>query len=313
MAMLVSEITLGIDVSKDELVICVWETGEITHLVNDQASIQSWLDAQHGTLRVAIEPTSSYHLAFVEQAHAMRLSVYPVNPRQLAHYREAINVRNKTDPQDAWLLARYLAHEAASLRPIRPLSARAQQLWSLLKRRAVLVEARKQLDQSLRDISLPRKALFSEIRRVINRIDQRMKKLLKQLGWQDDYRRCLTIPGIGVLNAIALVSVFHRGTFATADAFVAFIGFDVRLRESGRFKGQRKLTKRGEAEVRRLLWCAAQPARSYRPFDRYYQQQLEKGLSKIAAKVILARKITRIAFALLSKQQSFKKQEIAYS
>lgn len=313
MAMPVSEITLGIDVSKDELVICVWESGEITRLDNDPATIKAWLAAQAGPLRVAIEPTSTYHLSVVEQAHAMGIAVYAVNPRQLAHYREAINVRNKTDPQDAWLLARYLAHEAASLRPLSPLCAKAQQLWSLLKRRAVVVEARKQLEQSLRDIRLPRKALFREIRRVTDRIDRRMKVLLAQLGWQDDYRRCRSIPGIGDLNAIALVSVFHRGAFAAADAFVAFIGFDVRVRESGRFKGQRKLTKRGEAEVRRLLWCAAQPARSYRPFDRFYQQQLDKGLSKIAAKVILARKLARIAFALLSNQQSFEKREIAYS
>ena len=48
------------------------------------------------------------------------------------------------------------------------------------------------------------------------------------------------------------------------------------------------------------------------PFDNYLQQQLEKGLSKIAAKVILARKLARIAFSLLANQQSFKKQVAAY-
>jgi len=62
-----------------------------------------------------------------------------------------------------------------------------------------------------------------------------------------------------------------------------------------------------------LLYCAAQPARSYQLFDDYYQRQLEKGLSKIAAKVALARKLARIAFSLLANQTSFKKQEIAYS
>ena len=99
---------------------------------------------------------------------------------------------------------------------------------------------------------------------------------------------------------------------AGSDAYVAFIGLDIQLRESGKFKGQRKLTKCGEAEIRRLLFCAAQVARSYPPFDNYLQQQLEKGLSKIATKVILARKLARIAFSLLANQQSFKKQVAAY-
>ena len=75
-----------------------------------------------------------------------------------------------------------------------------------------------------------------------------------------------------------------------------------------RYKGKRKLTKRGEAEVRRLLYCAAQPARCYQPFEAFYQRQLDKGLPKIAAKVILARKLARIAFSLMNKQQLFIKQ-----
>ena len=120
----------------------------------------------------------------------------------------------------------------------------------------------------------------------------------------------MSIPGIGPLNAAALVATYHRGAFANSDAFIAFIGMDVRLRESGHYRGKRKLTKRGEAELRRLLYCAAQPARCYQPFEDFYQRQLEKGLPKIAAKVILARKLARIAFTLISNQQMFIKQAI---
>lgn len=313
MAKAVTEITLGIDVSKDELVICDWQTEQLTRLRNEPAEIKAWLGQLYGPVQIAIEPTSSYHLQLVEQAHGLGITVYLINPRQLSHYRQAVGERNKSDPADAYLLARYLARESAALRPFTPPCAKAQQLWALLKRRAVLVQARQQLKQSFSDIRLSSKALFTELKKVLDRIDQRLQALLRTLGWWTDYRRCRSIPGVGPLNAIALVAVYHRGAFAGSDAFVAFIGFDVRLRESGKYKGQRKLTKCGEAEIRRLLYCAAQPARSYRPFDDYYQLQLQKGLSKIAAKVILARKIARIAFTLLSNQQSFKKQEIAYS
>jgi len=312
-AKLVTEITLGIDVCKDELVICDWDTEQLSTLENQPTDIKVWLKSLYGPVRIAIEPTSSYHLEFVEQAHALGFEVYLINPRQLVHYREAVNVRNKTDPQDAWLLARYLANEATSLRPFKPQCAKAQQLWSLLKRRAAAVRARTQLKQSFAQIKLPIKALFSEIQRVLDRIDECILTLIRKLGWWPDYQRCLTIPGLGRLNAAALVTVFHRGAFAGADAFVAFIGMDIRVRESGKFKGKCKLSKRGEAQVRRLLYCATQAARSYQPFDDFYQKQLDKGLTKIAAKCTLARKLARIAFALMSSQQSFIKQEIASS
>ena len=313
MAKTVLEITLGVDVSKDELVICEWATEQIIHLANRADEISQYLNALCGPVRLAVEPTSSYHLALVEQAHALGHTVYLINPRQLVHYRKAVNVRNKTDPADAWLLARYLGRECASLRAFKPQCAKAQRLWALLKRRAVAVRARQTLRQSLRDIRLPAKALFTEIQKLIARIDQRIRALVRELGWWADYQRCQSIPGIGEVNAAALLAVYHRGAFASSDAYVAFIGLDVRVRESGKFKGQRKLTKCGEAEIRRLLFCAAQGARSYPSFNNYLQRQLDKGLSKIAAKVILARKLARIAFTLISKQQTFKKQEIIYS
>ena len=312
MAKTVSEITLGIDVSQDELVIYDWDRQQLTTLANRPAEIHAWLKGVYGPVRLAVEPTSSYHLELVQQAQAAGGTVYLVNPRQLAHYRLAVGERHKTDATDAALLARYLAHEAAALRPFKPLDAKAQRLWALLKRRALLVGMRQQLQQSFRDLPLGTQGLYRELNRLIARLERLIRRLINELGWQADYRRCLSIPGIGDINAAALTAVFHRGAFAGSDAFVAFIGLDVRLRESGKFKGQSKLSKCGEPEIRRLLYCAAQAARSYRPFALYHQQQLDKGLCKIAAAVALARKIARIAFTLLNRQQTFKKQDIAY-
>lgn len=309
MAKRVEKITLGIDVAKDICVVHVWETTQTRDVPNQSKAIAAYLKSLQGPVRIAIESTSNYHRRWVELALARGFEVYLINPRQLAHYREVVNQRNKTDPADARLLARFLAHEAEQLRPCQPQDAHAQALWALLKRRAKVVEARKQLQLSFREIQLSAQALFTQFARLLARIDQRIQHAIQTLGWNDDYQRCLTIPGIGPLNAAALVATYHRGVFTSSDAFVAFIGIDVRMRESGGYKGKRKLTKRGEAEIRRLLYCATQPAASYPPFKAYYQQQIDKGLPKIAAKVILARKLARIAFALMRNQTLFIKTQ----
>jgi transposase len=302
----VCEITLGVDVSKDELVIYVWESGERLTLPNQPKAIKAWLKTLYGPVRLAIEPTSSYHLNMVEAAGALSHAVYLVNPRQLAHYREAVNERHKSDPEDAWLLARYLVHEAEQLRPYQLPCRQSQRLWALLKRRATVVAARKQVQQSLTEIQLSIQALLTQFERVLARIDRHIQILIRALGWSADYQRCLSIPGVGPLTAAALLTAYHRGAFASADAFIAFIGLDVRRRESGRYKGHRKLTKRGEAEIRRLLFCASQSAQHEPRFAEYYQRQLDKGLPKTAARIILGRKIARIAFTLISRQLSFK-------
>ncbi len=305
MAKRVEQSTLGIDVSKEQLDIYHWENEEWLCVANDRMAIREWLQRLSGPLRIAIESTSDYYLIVVEEADALGVAVYLINPRQLVHYREAVNRRNKTDREDARLLARYLVHEGSQLRPFRLQCKQAQQLWALLKRRGVVVSARKQLQQSLAGVKLSAKALFSQFQRLLERIDRRIQALIEALGWRGAYQRCLSIPGIGPLNAAALVAAYHRGTFASSDTFIAYLGLDVRVRQSGRFTGKRKLTKRGEAELRRLLYCAARPSRSHHRFESYYQRQIDKGLSKTAANVIVARKLARIAFTLIRNGQTF--------
>lgn len=295
--------TLGIDVSKDKLDVFQWDTQQHRPIDNDAGSIASTLRLLRPSA-IAVESTSDYHLAVVEQALALGIEVYLVNARELAHYRKAVGERNKTDATDAYLLARYLDRERDQLRRYRPVSRQAQQLWTLIKRRAKIVQMKTQLRQSLGPVMPVRSALRS-FDQLIARIDKRIANLIDQLGWQHQYQRCLTITGIGPINAAALVCAFNRGAFASADAFIAYLGLDVRIRESGMYRGKRKLTKHGEPELRRLLWCAAQPAINHPPFAAYLNRQLDKGLPKIAAKVVLARKLARIAFALMRDKSSF--------
>jgi len=224
-------------------------------------------------------------------------------------WRTTANERNKTDPLDAWLLARYLEHEADQLRPFQPRDPRAQRLWRLILHRATVVKSSQQLQQSFADVQVSVRGVLTQFRELLIRIDRQIVTLIRELGWWLDYRHCLSIPGIGATNAGALVAAYHRGSFAGSDAFVSYLGLDVRIRESGYFKGRRKLTKRGEPELRRLLFCASHPARHYPRFADYYQKQLDKGLSKTAARVILARKLARIAFTLMRNGEAFIREE----
>lgn len=307
-----SERIYGIDVAKDHLVICEWAREELLTVPNEPVAIAAWLDALDGLAKIALEPTSHYHLVLVEAALARRHAVYPVNPRQLVHYRQAVNLRHKSDPHDAWLLARFLAHEAAQLRPFQPQDRRAQRLWALLTRRATVVQSRQQLQQSMSAVQVSVQTLMTQFKHLLLRLDQQIQRLLRELGWWSDYQRCLSIPGIGAANAAALVAAYHRGAFPGSDTFVAYLGLDIRLRESGRYKGKRKLTKRGEPELRRLLFCATQAACNYPRFAAYRQRLLDRGMSKIAARVALSRKLARIAFTLISQQETFKRDERAY-
>lgn len=305
MAKHVAPITLGIDVAKDQHVIHCWNNNAKWTLDNQRSAIRTWLKQFTGPVRIALEPTSSYHLVLVDEAIQQGATVYLVNARQLAHYRHAVHLRNKTDAEDAWLLARYLEHEAGELRPFRPQSRKAQRLWGLITRRATVVQSRQRIQQSMREAGFSIRALITQFDQLLLRLEKQIQKLVRELGWWHEYRYCLSIPGVGPANAAALVTAYHRGVFSGSDAFIAYLGLDIRLRESGRFKGKSKLSKHGEPELRRLLYCASKPAQSHQRFADYHQRMLDKGMPKIAARVALARKLARIAFTLMDRRQYF--------
>lgn len=308
MAMPVQPIRVGVDVSKSDLA-CARSDGDgVTTISNQKKAIRQWLKSFSGAIQLAVEATNTYHLDLVEAAHALGHTVYVVDGYRLNNYRKSIGGRAKTDNSDARLLVRYLKNEGDELRPWSPPPKAYRAIQQLLSRRATLVRARVALQQSFNDLQGLRPSL-NALMRQITRLDQlirkRLKAALREHGWFADMRRCAQMEGIGELTATALVTAFHRGGFRSSDAFVAFLGLDVRVRDSGRSVGKRKLTKQGNSELRRLLHNAAMAARRSPIWQPFYQRCLDRGLKTTQALVALARKLVRVAFALLKNQSQY--------
>lgn len=308
MAKKVEATLIGVDVSKAELVLCQSGSKETLRVGNDRASIKRYLRGVPTGSCLGVEATNVYHLELVDQAHARGLEVYVISGFQLKHYRESIGGRAKTDASDAALMLRYLTHERACLRPWTPPPRGYRTLQCLLHRRAVLVQARTRLRQSLAGLPGMKptvKALLKRFDMLDAMLRKRIKEQLRVSGWGEDARRCQAIEGIGPITAAMLATLWHRGDFGSSDAWIAFLGMDVRVRDSGTFRGRRKLTKKGDAEVRRLLYMAAMAARRSARWKPYYDRAVARGLTSIQALVALGRKLARIAFALMKNQTEY--------
>ena len=105
------------------------------------------------------------------------------------------------------------------------------------------------------------KALRTRFNQLIARIDLRVKALVEASPErQQNFTRLCTISGVGSVVGAALVNALERVPVKSADAFVAFTGLDPRPDDSGQHRGKRRLSKRGPAELRRLLYLAAMSA-----------------------------------------------------
>lgn len=306
MAMTTYKYQFGVDVAKDWLDIS--DGTQVSRIDNNRAAIKIFLKQFSETTCIAVESTSTYHELFIELAMAYEHTIYLVDAYRLSRYRDAVGVRAKTDISDAHLLYRYMSAEKHQLTPFKAIPKAVKRIHRLLKARAKLAKERASIGLALKEITelaQTRLAIMNRIKQAMMLIDKRVKECIRLAGYTADYQRCLSIPGVGPQNAAALVATYHRGTFRKADSFIAFIGLDVRVCESGYFKGRRKLTKKGNPEIRRLLFNAARSGSKTSKWNAYYLSMKARGHSTTASAVALSRKIARLAFALLRDQSNY--------
>lgn len=310
MAMLVAQTkpVVGVDVAKNELVIYQDQSDRLEVIPNTKASISKWLRTLAGTASIAVEATNTYHVLFADMAYEAGCTIYMIDGYQLSHYRKGVNVRAKTDALDARLLARYLKKEADELHPWVPPCPLYRQLLSLFRRRAALVQARTGLVQSWSNEPLLKAAFAAQInsmKRLEALVEKKIKDVLQRAELMGQVSRCMKVEGIGFLTAARLVTTFQRGEFSNANAFIAFLGLDLRVSKSGQSDGPRRLTKRGDPEARRLLHNAAMSGSRTAAWKPFYEEQRKRGFSTTQALVTLARKMARVVFALLKTQSEY--------
>lgn len=301
---------LGADVDSRYLVVaCAAHSFAPQRILNERGAIRRWLRGVPRGSRLGMEASGGYHELLADLAHAAGLQVFVLNARDVRRYAQGVGRRGKTDRVDAEVIARYVAREHVELHAYVPPSKEQRALSRLIKRRAKLVAIKSALTQSLRDLPGVRQELqqvTTRLERLIDQVEALMQRSLQQLpAAHQAAQQIATIPGFGPLGSTCLGHAFTRLAYANSDAVIAQTGFDPRPDDSGKKHGRRRLSKRGPGEQRRLLFNCAMSAAKTKLWRPYYLAQRSKGLSSTAAIVILARKMVRVAFALVKHNAPF--------
>jgi transposase len=301
---------VGVDVSSKTVVAaCAARSFAPRTLRNEAKVLRGWLQSLPAGTRVGVEATGGYHQLLADVAHAAGLAVYVLNPRDLKKYAEGVGRRGKTDRVDAEVIARFVAHEHDRLHGYVPLSAAQRHLEQLLKRRGKLVALRVALElgwSGVAGVNKEMTALYQAHAQLLRQVDYLMAQAVAALPEVSERARQVhTIPGYGKLGSVAIAQALTRWPFTNVDAFIAHTGLDPRPDDSGDKRGRRRISKRGPAELRRVMYICAMSAARSKVWRPYYLAQRAKGLSGTAALVVLARKMARIAYGICKQHTAF--------
>jgi transposase len=128
-----------------------------------------------------------------------------------------------------------------------------------------------------------------------------------------DYRRLRQIPGIGPINALTILAeAGDLRRFRHHRQFLKFCGLDLATHQSGQFRGQTRLSKFGNARLRRALWMAAQVAirqreNSFRDkFERYIARDRHNADLRRKALTAVSAKMARVVHAVITNGTDYR-------
>jgi transposase len=247
-----------------------------------------------------MEPTGRYSLSVAKQAVAAGRTVLLAPPKKAKAFLASRQSRAKTDRLDAQGLGHYAL--SVELRPYPIPSEAVERLKQLLSARRGISQSLSMLQQRIPELPHAAAALrgaVADLKAQLLALDRQIERERKQHLPQAAALQ--QVHGIGPVTAAAVGACLVSKQFAGPEQFVAYLGLDVAVRDSGKRKGEAGLTKQGDAELRRLLYLCAQASLRAKgsPFRAQYERERAKGLATTAALCAVARKMAKLCWSLV--------------
>lgn len=261
---------------------------------------------------VVCESTGSYHhrLMFVMEELSIPYSV--VNPMRIHNHRKSLLKSAKTDPADARLIADF----AVMHKPEETKLNSKLMIWSQSVLKAIddlnhelsaMTNRLEALDQS----PYASKEVKTVIKKSISFFEKQIKHLENQLKermnaeMKYELELLMDIPGVGVRLASTILAFLGRfESFESSKQVISYIGTDPAPRESGVFKGKRKISKRGNRYIRHMLYMPSIAASRYnKSCTELANRMRAKGKHGKQVYIAVGNKLMRQIFAVLKHNE----------
>lgn len=304
---------IGIDVSKDELVIAYLSDNKWVKckVANTIAAILAWLgQLDLSDKHFVLEATGPYseRLGWALADRGLTFSV--VNPAQSRGMAKVLRKGNKNDDQDAQTLS-ILGHklELSEYKMPAELQKKRKEAFSAL---ASLQKQERQLKNQLHAFEYrvnPNPVAVKALQDVLAGTQEAIQTLLKELHPEADEEEALrtvariaTIKGVGQETARAFVTLFGNFEhFTDAKAFARFIGLSPTEFSSGTsVRGRHSISKNGNTKARSMLFnCARSAMRYNQNCKELYQRLVQKGKNGKVALTAVMHKLARMIFGVV--------------
>jgi len=283
--------------------VCVLPTGEFFRISNDSAGIATLRKKLKplSPQRVVMEATGGYEAEAALALGLAGLKVCVVNPLWVRNFAKADGQFAKTDKIDAGVIAKYGQCMLPKLRELATKEVR--DLDALVTRRRQLVQMitseKNRMGVSARALRPGIQTHIAWMKQEVGRIETDLDQVIKATaGWEEKVELYTSAPGIGLKTAHSLIAEAPELERISAKQITALVGLAPYPRESGVFKGTRRI-RGGRISIRCMLYMATLSATRCNPVIKaHYTQLRARGKLFKVAMVACMRKLLVILSAM---------------
>ncbi len=299
-----TEIYIGIDVSKDTLDIAAYPSAQIWQYKNGPKGIAKTAAKLKalGVKLIVMEATGGLEKPLASGLHEAGLPVAVVNPRCIRDHARALGILAKTDKLDAGVIAHFAAKMEPTPRPT--LDKPAEEMANLLTRRSQLLDMltaernrlKPYLESSvLKDI----KEHISWLEAKLEGLDKEIKEKMRQSpSFKERSKLYESVPGVGRILSASLISKLPELGRLNQREIATLVGVAPLNKDSGKMRG-RRMIQGGRAMLRKALYMPTLVATRCNPVIRdFYLRLLARGKLKKVAIVACMHKMIIILNAM---------------
>jgi transposase len=306
-----SSVWFGVDVSKRFLDLASSDRAPLRFANSPQGRAELIAHLSAGSVKgVVLEATGGYERATVHDLVAAGLPAAVVNPARVRAFAQATGRLAKTDRIDAEAIAAFGAY----MRPapaVPPTAARAH-LHELITYRAQInqeitartAQIRHYATEGLRQRA---EAAITALKAERDALKREIEALMKSDGEMAERFRVMTsAPAVGTLVAATLIADLPELGRLSRRQIASLVGVAPFPRDSGERRGYRAI-RGGRAEVRKMLYCAAQVAIRHNPVvAAFYERMRATGKPHKVAIIAALRKLLTTLNAMLKTQATWR-------
>lgn len=297
-------INVGVDTGKHQLDIYIRPLDIYLTVSNDEKGIKEAIKTikQHKPTRIVIEATGRLEMPFVVACAKASLPFVVANPIHIKRFAGAIGQRAKTDKLDSQLIAHYAEAIKPKLSTLKP--EVMQSMSDLVARRnqllAMQTMEKNRIQILPKELAMTIKPILTALKNQIEKIEVKILGLIESCPeYQAKNEILQSMKGIGKIASASIISNLPELGYMTNKQASALIGVAPINKESGRFKGQRKI-QGGRHQIRTVLYMAMMSAIQSNPvFKETYQRLVAAGKPKKVALIACVRKMIVILNSML--------------